>query len=55
LVAPQSAGELADAIEKLAFDPALRRRLAGEGYESFKKNFTWKSVYTRYHEIAASL
>ncbi len=55
LVAPQAASELADAIEKLASDPTLRTRLAHEGYGSFKKNFTWRSVYKRYHEIAASL
>jgi len=55
LVAPSSAVELADAIQKLALDPGLRSRTAREGYESFRKNFTWKSVHKRYHEIAASL
>jgi spore coat protein SA len=55
LVAPSSARELADAIQNLAFDPDLRARLAHDGYQSFKKNFTWRSVYERYHEIAASL
>ena len=55
LVGPDSAGELAEAIEILIRDPALRNRLANEGYTSFQKNFTWGAVHQRYREVIEAL
>jgi len=46
---------LAQAIETLVTDSTLRFRLAQEGYESFRRNFTWQTVRERYHEIVEQL
>ncbi len=55
LVERGSATELASALEKLIVDCSLRRELAMEGYRSFHRNFTWKTVHRRYREVLASL
>ena len=51
LVARRSASELAEALELLATDPGLRRRLSAEAYVSFQRNFTWNTVRQNYHAI----
>jgi len=55
LVPPSSPAELADALGRLIANPELRRTIGQQGYESYKKHFTWRAIYARYHEILASL
>jgi glycosyltransferase involved in cell wall biosynthesis len=55
LVERGSANELASALEKLIVDRSLRLELAMEGYRSFQRKFTWKTVHRRYREVLASL
>jgi spore coat protein SA len=55
LVARGSATELADALELLATNPALRDRLAQEAHASFLKSFTWEAVRHNYRRIAQSV
>lgn len=54
LVRPGEAGELADAIARLATDPPLRRRLAHDGRQFALQNFDWKIVGERYGEVYRS-
>ena len=45
LVERGSATELAAALEGLIRDAGRRRELGMEGYRSFQRNFTWKTVH----------
>jgi spore coat protein SA len=54
LVARNSATELAAALEAVACDAALRRKLADEAYQSFRRNFTWQAVHGRYRQTLES-
>jgi spore coat protein SA len=51
LVTRGSAVELADALEQVAMDSALRQRLAKEAYASFQMSFTWTVVQRNYYKI----
>lgn len=55
LVERNSATELADALELLATNITLRRRLAQEAHASFQKSFTWDAVRDNYRRILESL
>ena len=51
LVDRGSASQLADALEMLASNIALRREIAREAYASFQTNFTWDVVRANYRRI----
>jgi spore coat protein SA len=55
LVEPNSAVELANALQKLIEDKRLRTRVAAEGLQSFQRRFTWSNINRQYQEIAKSL
>ncbi len=55
LVEPNSAIELADALQKLIEDKSLRAAVASEGLKSFQRRFTWEIVVRQYQEIINSL
>ncbi len=55
LVAPNSAVDLADALQRLIEDRDLRARVAEEGLRSFRKRFTWASIYRQYQEVVEGL
>ncbi len=55
LVNPNSAVELADALQGLIDDQGLRGRVATEGLRSFRQRFTWTVIYKQYQEIIDSL
>ena len=55
LVEPDSAGQIADGLQKLIEDRALRLRMGAEGLKSFHRRFTWSAVCTRYREVAESV
>ena len=55
LVQQGSATELASALEGLIRNAGRRRELGTEGYSSFQRNFTWKTVHRRYREVLAGL
>jgi len=46
---------LADALERLLLNRDIRSRLAREGRQSFRKNFTWDVVREKYYAALASL
>ena len=52
LVAPDSAIEIADALQKLIEDEDLRLKTGKEGLKSFRKRFTWSAIASQYQEIA---
>jgi spore coat protein SA len=52
LVEPNSAVELANALQKLAEDEDLRRQVAAEGLRAFQRRFTWAAICTEYQAIA---
>ena len=52
LVQPDSAVELADALQKLIEDKDLRARVGAEGLASFRRRFTWEAIVKQYREIA---
>jgi spore coat protein SA len=54
LVEPNSAVELANALQRLAQDENLRKQVAAEGYEAFKKCFTWTAICGQYRDVANS-
>ena len=51
LVNQNSVPELAGALRSIILNPSLRRTIAQQGYASFKKNFTWKTIYSKYRAI----
>ncbi len=55
LVPPDSPASLADALERLVRDPALRRQLAAEGNAAFRDRFTWEIVRERYLRLIRDL
>jgi glycosyltransferase involved in cell wall biosynthesis len=55
LVERGSVEQLADALELLATNLPLRRRLAGEAYASVQRSFTWEIVRANYSRIAESV
>jgi len=55
LVKPESAAELADALQTLIQDKTLRARLAREGLKSFQRRFTWNTIAEQYREVVNSL
>jgi spore coat protein SA len=55
LVEPNSAMKLADALQTLAEDAALRGQVAAEGRRSFERRFTWAAICSQYQEIANGL
>ena len=52
LVEPNSAEELADALQRLAEDESFRAAVAGQGLAAFRNRFTWAVVCAQYREIA---
>lgn len=55
LVEPNSAVELADAIQRLAEDKNFRTQVATEGFEAFQRRFTWDAICGQYQDIANGL
>jgi spore coat protein SA len=55
LVEPNSAVELADALQKLAEDENLRTQVAAEGLKAFQRCFTWAAICGQYQDIANSV
>lgn len=51
LVEPNSAVELADALQKLVEDKDLRANVAQAGLQSFRRRFTWSTIVRQYQEI----
>ena len=51
MVQRNSAEELADALAKLATDPALRAEIGHQGLESFRANYTWETIRLAYRQI----
>jgi spore coat protein SA len=51
LVERGSVEELASAIERLVFDPTLRRKLGAEAFSSFVDHFRWPTVVENYQVI----
>jgi spore coat protein SA len=51
LVERDSAGQLADALKRLIFDGAARRRLAREGFASYRKRFRWSVIASNYRDL----
>ena len=55
LVEPNSAVELANALQKLAEDENLRTQIAAEGLQAFQRRFTWSAICGQYQDIANSV
>ena len=55
LVEPDSALELANALQKLVEDKDLRAKVAAEGLSSFRRRFTWSTIFKQYQEVTESL
>jgi spore coat protein SA len=55
LVEPNSAVELADALQKLIEDKDLRTRIAQTGRQSFRRRFTWPIIVGQYQEIVKEM
>jgi spore coat protein SA len=55
LVVPESPVDLANALQKVVLDKALRSRLADEGLSSYRRSFTWSLVNTQYQKINKGL
>jgi spore coat protein SA len=51
LVEPNSATELADALQKLVEDKDLRAKVARAGLQSFRRRFTWPTIIGQCEEI----
>jgi spore coat protein SA len=54
LVEPNSAVDLANALQRLAQDENLRTQVAAEGYQAFKRRFTWTAICGQYQDVAKS-
>ena len=52
LVEPNSAVDLADALQKLAEDESLRNQVAADGLRAFQRRFKWAAICTQYQAIA---
>ena len=55
LVDRGSAVQLAGALQRLAEDPGMRRRLGQQGYTIFRERFTWSIVRSQVQEIERKL
>jgi spore coat protein SA len=55
LVEKNSIPQLADALQTLAANPALRSRLAQQSLASFRERFTWPHVASQFRSLAESL
>jgi len=55
LVEPESAVELAGALERLILDEDLRAKIGAEGLSSFQQRFTWPAIVRQHREIAQTL
>ena len=55
LVEPDSAVDLADALQGLIQDKDLRAKMGAEGLVSFKHRFTWPAIVRQHHEIVDRL
>jgi spore coat protein SA len=55
LVPPGDPERLADALDYVLLDRDVRSRLAHEGRQSFRKNFTWNVVREKYHGALGSV
>ena len=55
LVQPNSAVELANALQKLVEDEKLCQRVATEGLRAFRRRFTWAAICDQYQAIANSV
>jgi spore coat protein SA len=55
LVGPNSAVELANALQKIAEDENFRKQIAAEGLSAFRKRFTWAAICDQYQMIANSV
>ena len=53
LVEPDSAVELADALQKLVKDGDLRVKVAAQGLSSFRRRFTWPIIVKGYEGVEA--
>jgi spore coat protein SA len=51
LVKPNSAAELADALQKLVEDKKLRAEVGAKGLQSFQRNFTWAVIYGQWQKV----
>ncbi len=51
LVPPGDATSLAGAIERLARDPELARRLGEAGYRLVREQFSWEAIVERWNEV----
>jgi spore coat protein SA len=50
LVDRGSVDDLANALIDLALSPARRKSIGNDGLRSFRRNFTWKTIHSRYRE-----
>jgi glycosyltransferase involved in cell wall biosynthesis len=55
LVEPNSAVRLADALQKLVENKAVREKVAAEGLASFRRQFTWDAIDAQYKKICDNL
>jgi spore coat protein SA len=55
LVEPNSAMQLADALERLIKDKDLRAKIAMDGLSSFRRRFTWPTIFKQYQEVTDAL
>ena len=55
LVEPDSAVELADALQKLVQDEDLRVKVAAQGLSSFRRRFTWPTIVKGYEGVRDAL
>lgn len=55
LVEPDSAVDLADALEKLLLDKDLRSTMGAEGLASFRRRFTWSAIVKQHRNLVDSL
>ena len=55
LVEPNSASELAAALQNLIEDPCFRSTVATQGRRAFQRRFTWSVIFEKYREILKSV
>ncbi len=55
LVEPNDPVALADGLQPLLEDPALRRKLRGEALQSFREHFLWSHVRAQYDAVVERL
>ena len=55
LVEPNSATDLADALQMLILDKDLRAKMAAEGLASFRRRFTWATIVKQHRKLVDRL